>query len=55
MQDLIERLKTDAGLNDEQAAKALEVIVNFVKEQFPMFAGAADQLFQGNKGQDFMP
>jgi hypothetical protein len=56
MQDLIEKLKTEAGLTDEQAAKSLEVIVNFVKEKFPMFGGAVDNLFDSSgKDEDYMP
>lgn len=45
MKELIDRLKSQAGLNDEQAAKAIEVIKNFTKEKFPMFSGAIDNLF----------
>lgn len=47
MEELIEQLKTKAGLSDEQAAKAIETIKDFVKEKFPMMAGAVDQLFDG--------
>lgn len=47
MEELIEQLKTKAGLTDEQAAKAIETIKDFVKEKFPMMAGAVDQLFNG--------
>ena len=47
MEELIEQLKTKAGLSDDQAAKAIETIKDFVKEKFPMMAGAVDQLFNG--------
>lgn len=47
MEELIEQLKSKAGLTDEQAAKAIETIKDFVKEKFPMMAGAVDQLFDG--------
>lgn len=47
MQELIDQLKVKAGLNDEQAAKAIETIKDFVKEKFPMMAGAVDKLFEG--------
>lgn len=47
MQELIEQLKEKAGLTDDQAAKAIETIKDFVKEKFPMMAGAVDQLFNG--------
>ena len=45
MKELIDRLKSEAGLNDQQAAKSIDVIKNFIKEKFPMFAGAVDDLF----------
>ena len=47
MEELIAQLKTKAGLTDDQAAKAIETIKDFVKEKFPMMAGAVDQLFKG--------
>jgi hypothetical protein len=46
MKELIDRLKSQAGLNDEQAMKAIEVIKGFTKEKFPMFSGAIDNLFE---------
>ena len=45
MQELIDRLKANAGITDEQAAKALETIKDFVKERFPMLGGAVDNMF----------
>ena len=45
MQELIDRLKTNAGINDEQAVKALETIKDYVKEKFPMLGGAVDNMF----------
>lgn len=47
MQELVDRLKTEAGLTDEQAAKALETIKNFVVEKFPMLEGAVGSMFGG--------
>ena len=47
MQELIDQLKERAGLSDDQAAKAIETIKDFVKEKFPMMAGAVDKLFEG--------
>lgn len=56
MNDLIEKLKTDAGLTEEQAQKSLEVIMNFVKEKFPMFGGAVNNLFDSSgKTDDYLP
>jgi hypothetical protein len=57
MQELINKL-TAQGLTEEQAYKAVEVIKNFTKEKFPLFAGAIDKLFDkyGPKAEeDFMP
>ena len=45
MQELIEKLKADAGLTDEQARKAVETIKNYVVEKFPMLEGAVGSLF----------
>ena len=42
MHDLIEKLKNDAGLTDEQAKKALETIKTYVVEKFPMLVGAVE-------------
>jgi hypothetical protein len=56
MQELIERLKTEAGLTSEQAVKSIDVIKNFTKEKFPMFGSAIDSLFADKKeDDDFMP
>ncbi|HYM94082.1 MAG TPA: hypothetical protein VET23_08090 [Chitinophagaceae bacterium] len=45
MQELIEKLKQEAGLTDEQAKKTIEVIKNFVIEKFPMLEGAVNNIF----------
>ena len=45
MQELITRLTEKAGISTDQANKALETIKDFVKEKFPMMAGAVDNLF----------
>jgi len=56
--DLIEKLKLQVGITDEQAKKAIEVIKDFTKEKFPMFSSAIDDVFMkyapGSK-DDFMP
>ena len=57
MQELVEQLKAE-GFTEEQAYKAIEIIKNFTKGKFPIFAGAIDKLFDkyGPKGDDdFMP
>ena len=48
MQELIDKLKAEAGLSDEQATKAIIAIKNYVIEKFPMLEGAVGSLF----GQD---
>ena len=45
MNELIDKLVKEAGLTPEQAQKSLEVVVEFVKEQFPMLGGAVDNIF----------
>lgn len=45
MNELIEKLKKEAGLTEEQAKKAIETIKNFVVEKFPMLEGAVSNLF----------
>ena len=46
MNELIERLTKEAGITPEQAKKAVETIVGFVKEKFPMLGGAVDNIFK---------
>ena len=45
MQELVEKLKAEAGLTDEQAKKAIETIKGFVVEKFPMLEGAVNNIF----------
>jgi hypothetical protein len=45
MQELIDKLKTEAGLSDEQAKKAIATVKNFVIEKFPMLEGAVSNVF----------
>jgi hypothetical protein len=47
MNELIEKLVTQAGITPEQAGKTLDVIKDFVKEKFPMLGGAVDNILQG--------
>lgn len=46
MKDLIENLKLSVGITDEQAIKAIEVIKDYTKQKFPMFASAIDNAFK---------
>ncbi len=52
MQDLINRLTSQVGLTPEQSKQAIETIAGFVKEKFPMMAGAVDQLFSAGGEED---
>jgi hypothetical protein len=54
MQELVNRLMSNAGITEEQANKALETIKDFVKEKFPMLGGAVDNMFgaSGSSGED---
>lgn len=45
MQELINQLMEKAGISSEQAEKVLHTVTEFVKEKFPMMAGAVDNLF----------
>ena len=45
MKELIEKLKSEVGLDDEQAKKSIETIKNFVIEKFPMLEGAVNNVF----------
>ncbi|HMO62374.1 MAG TPA: hypothetical protein PKC39_02995 [Ferruginibacter sp.] len=45
MQELIAQISGKAGITEAQAAVALETVKDYVKEKFPMMAGAVDKLF----------
>ena len=45
MQELIDKLKDEAGLTDEQAKKAIAAIKGYVIEKFPMLEGAVSNVF----------
>ncbi|HWR33387.1 MAG TPA: hypothetical protein VN451_07675 [Chitinophagaceae bacterium] len=47
MQELIEKLKAEAGLTEEQAKQAITTIKNYVVEKFPMLEGAVNNVFGG--------
>lgn len=51
MKELIERLMAQ-GLTEEQALKAIEVIKDFAKEKFPVFAGAIEKMFTKYKPKE---
>ena len=47
MEELVNKIMTNAGITAEQSRKALESVKDYVKEKFPMMAGAVDKLFEG--------
>ncbi|QEH40610.1 hypothetical protein [Chitinophaga sp. XS-30] len=52
MQELIDQLKDKAGINEEQAIKAIEAVKDFVKSKLPpMIAGNVDTWFSGMAAQ----
>ncbi len=46
MQELIDRLTSQAGLSNEQALQAITIIKDYAKEKFPLFSGAIEQMFK---------
>jgi hypothetical protein len=51
MQELIQRLMAQ-GLTEQQALKSIEVVKDFAKEKFPIFAGAIEKMFDKYKPKD---
>ena len=47
--ELVDRLKQHANLDDEQAQKVIETIKNFVVEKYPMLQGAVNSMLGGSK------
>lgn len=45
MQELIDKLKAEAGLTEEQAKQAIATLKNYVVEKYPMLEGAVSNLF----------
>jgi hypothetical protein len=45
--ELKERLKSEAGLTEEQTDKTLETIKNFLVEKYPMLQGMMGNLLGG--------
>lgn len=45
MEELIQKLQDNHGLSPEQSHGILNTITGYIKEKFPMVAGAIDNLF----------
>lgn len=55
MEELITLLQEKAGISQEQAVKAIDTIKDFVKDKFPMMAGAVDSLLGSSSAEkDFL-
>lgn len=39
-------IREKAGISEAQALQAVEAVKEYVKEKFPMLAGAVDKLFE---------
>jgi hypothetical protein len=44
MKELIDKLMAE-GLTEKQALKAVEIVKDFAKSKFPLFAGAIEKVF----------
>ena len=52
MQELIDKIITNTGITAEQSVKALQTVKEYVKEKFPMMAGAVDKLFDAEENKN---
>ena len=53
MKELVQQLKDTAGLNDEQAVKAIQVMKAFIHAKVPpMFTGFVDNFFAEDNAAD---
>ncbi len=52
MQELIDKIITNTGITAEQSVKALQTVKEYVKEKFPMMAGAVDKLFDTEENKN---
>ncbi len=43
--ELVDRLKSQVGLSDDQANQVVDTIKNFVVEKYPMLQGAVGNIF----------
>jgi hypothetical protein len=57
MKELIEQLRKELDLSENQALKAIQIIKEFAKKKLPVFSGAIDKLFDKyapQQEEDFM-
>lgn len=53
MEDLVKKITETAGVNEEQAVKAIEAVVSFIKEKLPpMMHGVVDNFLSSGSAED---
>lgn len=55
MQEIIKKLTSQAGLTEEQAKNALQIIVDFVGEKYPVLKGQVSNLLGTHHGGEDAP
>jgi hypothetical protein len=48
VEELVKRVSEKAGINAEQAQKAVTSVLDFIKEKVPGIGGQIESLMQGN-------
>jgi hypothetical protein len=51
MQEIINRLTKQVGLNEQQAKQAVQVIAQFLKEKYPVLGAQVDGFLKGQSGK----
>jgi len=57
MKELIDQLRKELDLSENQALRAIQIIKEFAKKKLPVFSGAIDKLFDKyapQQEEDFM-
>lgn len=53
MEELIQKITKEAGINEAQAEKAIEAVVNFIKDKLPpMMHGVVDNFLHTDTSND---
>jgi hypothetical protein len=50
MNELIKQLREKTGLNEDQAKRAAETVIHFLKERVPAISGQLDSVISGSAG-----
>ena len=57
MKELIDQLRKELDLSEDQALRAIQIIKDFAKKKLPVFSGAIDKMFDKyapKQEEDFM-